>query len=118
KGRPCCSLLTHIFSVQCYGALGGTVSLQLMDDFSQIKKNEEVADTKYMVVIYRGKDQKYSHEMQNRSSFFPSNGTVLIHNLSRTDSGECTLTSYNSDGLQLSTQTIDLCVQGKCFFHF
>ncbi|XP_024139208.2 uncharacterized protein LOC112153324 [Oryzias melastigma] len=94
-------------SVQCYGALGGSVSLQLIDNFSKLYKNEETANTNYMVLLCKGKQEN----CQTISSVFPSNGTVLIHNLSRTDSDERTLKIYNSVGRHLLTQTIQLFVQ-------
>uniref|UniRef100_A0A8C7WT54 Immunoglobulin V-set domain-containing protein n=1 Tax=Oryzias sinensis TaxID=183150 RepID=A0A8C7WT54_9TELE len=98
----------------CYGALGGTVSLQLMDDFSQIHKY----DLKFKTdsVLSGGKNGLTGNKMKDRSSFFPYNGTFWIHNLSRNDSGEYKLTTFDSNGKMAELHTLHLLVQGKCFY--
>uniref|UniRef100_A0A8C7Y3J7 Immunoglobulin V-set domain-containing protein n=1 Tax=Oryzias sinensis TaxID=183150 RepID=A0A8C7Y3J7_9TELE len=95
---------------QCYGALGGTVSLQLMDDFSQIHKYDLKFKTESVLSGPSG------IKMKNRSSFFPSNGTFWIHNLSRNDSGEYRLQTFDSNGKQTKNHTLQLLVQGKYDF--
>ncbi|XP_011478732.1 uncharacterized protein LOC105354953 isoform X1 [Oryzias latipes] len=88
---------------QCYGALGGTVSLQLMDNFSQIPRYE------LFMVLSGGKDKPLY--IQDRSSFFPSNGTFWIHNLSRNDSCQYRLTTFDSYGRITEDRILQLSVQ-------
>uniref|UniRef100_A0A3B3IGU0 Immunoglobulin V-set domain-containing protein n=1 Tax=Oryzias latipes TaxID=8090 RepID=A0A3B3IGU0_ORYLA len=99
---------------QCYGALGGTVSLQLMDDFSGIHRYQVKA--KNVTVLSGGKKQQPVIMRKDRSSFLPSNGTFWIHNLSRNDSGEYRLQTFDSNGKLTENRTLQLLVQGKCFY--
>uniref|UniRef100_A0A3P8P8N4 Immunoglobulin V-set domain-containing protein n=1 Tax=Astatotilapia calliptera TaxID=8154 RepID=A0A3P8P8N4_ASTCA len=46
---------------------------------------------------------------------FPSNGTFRINNLSRSDSGNYTLQTFDSDGRSSGERTLQLFIQGKCF---
>ncbi|XP_020562269.1 carcinoembryonic antigen-related cell adhesion molecule 2 isoform X3 [Oryzias latipes] len=94
---------------QCYGALGGTVSLQLMDDFSGIHRYQVKA--KNVTVLSGGKKQQPVIMRKDRSSFIPSNGTFWIHNLSRNDSGEYRLTTHDSNGKLIENRTLQLLVQ-------
>ncbi|XP_044219286.1 uncharacterized protein LOC122990177 isoform X3 [Thunnus albacares] len=95
---------------QCYGALGGTVVLQLMDNASEIfgyqwQKNKTIT-------ILRGrKDKIVSNEMKDRSVFTPSNGTFRINNLNRTDGAEYTLQTFDSKGTVLEQRTLQLSIQ-------
>ncbi|XP_020562267.1 uncharacterized protein LOC105354908 isoform X2 [Oryzias latipes] len=82
---------------QCYGALGGTVSLQLMDDFSGIHRYQVKA--KNVTVLSGGKKQQPVIMRKDRSSFLPSNGTFWIHNLSRNDSAPVSSVSLVSECL-------------------
>ncbi|XP_013763519.1 uncharacterized protein LOC102192021 isoform X2 [Pundamilia nyererei] len=81
---------------QCYGALGGTVDIQLMDSTSEIsryqllKNSLKILDVREKMIL--------SNTIVHRSVFFPSNGTFRITNLSRTDSGDYTLQTFDSDG--------------------
>uniref|UniRef100_A0A3B3D266 Immunoglobulin V-set domain-containing protein n=1 Tax=Oryzias melastigma TaxID=30732 RepID=A0A3B3D266_ORYME len=99
---------------QCYGALGGSVFLQLMDDFTEIDTYQLL--TQNMIILAGGKDRALGNEMKTRSSFFPSNGTFLIRNLSINDSGEYTLYTFDSKGEKAKPRTLQLMVQGKYFF--
>uniref|UniRef100_A0A8C7XUX0 Uncharacterized protein n=1 Tax=Oryzias sinensis TaxID=183150 RepID=A0A8C7XUX0_9TELE len=99
---------------QCYGALGGTVSLQLMDNFSQIHKYELF--TKSVKVLTGRKDRPPVIKMNDTFSFIPSNGTFWIHNLSRNDSGEYKLIIFDSNGTMTENHTLQLSVQGKSVF--
>ncbi|XP_023814976.1 uncharacterized protein LOC110013392 isoform X5 [Oryzias latipes] len=92
---------------QCYGALGGTVSLQLMDDFSQIHIYQLLAKNMNLLQVRKSRPL----EMQNRTSFFPSNGTFWIHNLSRSDSGEYRLQTFDSNGTLAEPRTLWLLIQ-------
>ncbi|XP_078810353.1 uncharacterized protein LOC111948012 [Oryzias latipes] len=92
---------------QCYGALGGTVSLQLMDHFSQKHLYQLLAKNMNLLQVRKSRPL----EMQNRTSFFPSNGTFWIHNLSRSDSGEYRLQTFDSNGTLAEPRTLWLLIQ-------
>uniref|UniRef100_A0A3P9KVE3 Immunoglobulin V-set domain-containing protein n=1 Tax=Oryzias latipes TaxID=8090 RepID=A0A3P9KVE3_ORYLA len=112
------SVVTHCDGrqngAQCYGALGGTVSLQLMDDFSGIYRYQLKA--KNVNVLSGRNNTPPVIIMKDRSSFIPSNGTFWIHNLSRNDSGEYKLQTFDSNGKQTENCTLQLLVQGKYVF--
>ncbi|XP_044211192.1 T-cell surface antigen CD2-like isoform X2 [Thunnus albacares] len=95
---------------QCYGALGGTVVLQLMDNASEISrylwyKNKTTR-------IFNGiKDKIVSNQMKDRSVFTPSNGTFRINNLNRTDGAEYILEIFDSNGQASEPRTLQLSIQ-------
>ncbi|XP_038547907.1 T-cell surface antigen CD2 isoform X1 [Micropterus salmoides] len=94
---------------QCYGALGGTVVLQLMDSASEIFKYQLLSNR---TVILRGrKNQILFNVIEDRSSFTPSNGTFRINNLSWTDGGEYTLEIFDSNGKRSEQRTLHLTIQ-------
>nr|XP_046261360.1 uncharacterized protein LOC124067792 isoform X4 [Scatophagus argus] len=95
--------------VQCYGALGGTVVLQLMDSTSDIFKYQW--SNKIGSVLQGGQNRSLRNRIENRSVFTPSNGTFRINNLSRTDDGEYTLDIFDSDGKQSEKRTLQLTIQ-------
>ncbi|XP_050928238.1 uncharacterized protein LOC108899225 isoform X30 [Lates calcarifer] len=132
SGRLVCSVRNHISSVsreenistckgvetscdgrrdgaQCYGALGGTVVLQLMDSTSEIFKYEWKKNK--TTTIFWGKKTIVTNNIANRSLFTPSDGTFRINNLSRNDSGEYTLQTYDSSGQISEPQTLQLFIQ-------
>ncbi|XP_019109284.2 uncharacterized protein LOC104927053 isoform X3 [Larimichthys crocea] len=95
---------------QCYGALGGTVVLQLMDSASEISRYQLFKNT---TAILSGIKNKIVHNLiADRSSFTPSDGTFRINDLSRTDGGEYTLTIFDSDGHRSEQRTLELIIQG------
>ncbi|XP_073342577.1 cell adhesion molecule Dscam2-like [Pagrus major] len=99
----------RINGAQCYGALGGTVVLRLMDSTSEIHIYQWV---KNKTVILNGrKNLILSNLLVKRSSFAPSDATFRINNLSRTDDGEYTLIVYNSKGRQLDPLILQLNIQ-------
>ncbi|KAL6117703.1 uncharacterized protein ACO6RY_15433 [Pungitius sinensis] len=81
---------------QCFGALGGTLVLQLMNDASETHKYQWFKDG--TSILSGKKDKIESNTIGNRSFFTPSNGTLRINNLSRTDGGEYKLETFDSDG--------------------
>ncbi|XP_056239647.1 leucine-rich repeats and immunoglobulin-like domains protein 1 isoform X3 [Seriola aureovittata] len=94
---------------QCYGALGGTVVLRLMDSASEITKYRWKFNT---TVILNGKTNRIdSNLIANRSVFTPSNGTFRINDLSRTDGGVYTLETFDSSGKSLEPRTLQLFIQ-------
>ncbi|XP_025767836.1 hepatocyte cell adhesion molecule-like isoform X3 [Oreochromis niloticus] len=94
---------------QCYGALGGTVNIQLMDSTSEIpryqlsKNSLKILDVKKKNVITKIKEQ--------RCLIFPGNGTFRLSNLKRNDSGSYTLQTFNSDGRTSGEWTLQLFIQ-------
>uniref|UniRef100_A0A3B3BER8 Immunoglobulin V-set domain-containing protein n=1 Tax=Oryzias melastigma TaxID=30732 RepID=A0A3B3BER8_ORYME len=99
---------------QCYGALGGSVSIQMMDDFSEIHRYKWFK--KNTAVMSGRKDQQPDTMMNNKYSFIPSNGTFSINNLTKNDNDEYTLRTYDSTGTMTSTHSLKLSVQGKYVF--
>ncbi|XP_039975514.1 T-cell surface antigen CD2-like isoform X2 [Xiphias gladius] len=92
---------------QCYGALGGTVVLRLMDSAPEIFRYWRNQN-----VILNWSDNKFkSNLISNRSFFTPSNGTLRINNLSRNDGSEYTLDIYDSGGKLLDRRTLQLSIQ-------
>ncbi|XP_038559239.1 uncharacterized protein LOC119891565 isoform X3 [Micropterus salmoides] len=95
---------------QCYGALGGTVVLQLMDSASEIFRYQLLSKT---TLILKGKkNQIVFNVMEDRSSFTPSDGTFRINRLSWTDAGEYTLEIFDSNGRRSEQRTLHLIIQG------
>ncbi|XP_016525039.1 carcinoembryonic antigen-related cell adhesion molecule 2-like [Poecilia formosa] len=94
---------------QCLGSLGGTVLLQLMSNISEIPKYECKHNTSK---ILRGKfNNSQLTGLQNRLNFIPSNGTLIITNLSRIDSGAYTLETFDSNGKTEEKKTLQLNVE-------
>lgn len=96
--------------VQCFGALGGTVIIRLMNNASEIPKHEWKNKTS---IILRGEGHTFfQNVLPNRLFFLSSNDTISLTNLSRSDSGEYNLEIFDSEG-QKTVQTLQLLVQGK-----
>ncbi|XP_071369550.1 pregnancy-specific glycoprotein 22-like [Centroberyx affinis] len=97
---------------QCFGALGGTVVLQL------ITQDEETSTYRWMKnesfrVLYVKNNMVLVNNLKNRSSFTPSNGTFRLSNISWTDNAEYSLQTFNQDGYQIATRKLQLSIQGK-----
>uniref|UniRef100_A0A3B4ESK8 Immunoglobulin V-set domain-containing protein n=1 Tax=Pundamilia nyererei TaxID=303518 RepID=A0A3B4ESK8_9CICH len=102
---------THC-DAQCYGALGGTVDIQLMDNTSEISRYKVLINS--LKILDVRKNKIISNTIEHRY-LFPSNGTFRINNLSRSDSGNYTLQTFDSDGRSSGERTLQLFIQGKCF---
>ncbi|MEQ2300134.1 hypothetical protein AMECASPLE_022244 [Ameca splendens] len=94
---------------QCFGLLGGTVLLQLMDNTSHIPKYKWKYNRSTILKNIRTPPPLYT--LHSRYNYIPSNGTLSITNLSRNDSGEYTLETFDSDGRNSGTQTLQLTVE-------
>ncbi|KAM6952516.1 hemicentin-2 [Lycodopsis pacificus] len=94
---------------QCYGPLGGTVVLQLMNKASEIRRYQWL--NKNTVILEGRRNNIVSNLIENRSSFTPSDGTFRINKLSRTDGGEYRLIAFDSDGTQSENRTLQLTIQ-------
>ncbi|XP_023184156.1 hemicentin-1-like [Xiphophorus maculatus] len=99
----------------CYGALGGSVELQLMDGASEIpryKWRKKVSATKiYQMILTGQKNKVEKNTLSSRSVFFPNNGTFRINNLNSTDSGEYTLEFFDSNEHKNQSQTLQLFIE-------
>ncbi|XP_062250144.1 hepatic and glial cell adhesion molecule isoform X4 [Platichthys flesus] len=92
---------------QCYGALGGTVVLQLMD-----RAAERFIIRKNATKILSWQNNNFTVNMsRDKYSFTPSDGMLRINNLIRSDADEYTLEIYNSDGALLENRTLQLSIQ-------
>ncbi|XP_056296215.1 uncharacterized protein LOC130210218 isoform X2 [Pseudoliparis swirei] len=93
---------------QCYGALGGTVVLQLMNNHSDILRYQLLKNSQIILDVRRNVLE--SNLIANRSLFTPNNGTFVIYQLSRTDGGEYRLQIFDLTGRE-SVQTLQLTIQ-------
>ncbi|XP_026048445.1 T-cell surface antigen CD2-like isoform X3 [Astatotilapia calliptera] len=93
---------------QCYGALGGTVDIQLMDNTSEISRYKVLNNS--LKILDVRKNKIISNTIEHRY-LFPSNGTFRINNLSRSDSGNYTLQTFDSDGRSSGERTLQLFIQ-------
>ena len=107
-------MLTHCDGrqdrAQCYGALGGTVVLQLMNNASEIRRYQLFKETR--VILVGRRNAIISNLTADRSFFTPNTGTVRINQLSRTDGGEYRLETFDSKGRK-SVRALQLTIQGK-----
>ncbi|XP_030596000.1 T-cell surface antigen CD2-like [Archocentrus centrarchus] len=93
---------------QCYGALGGSVDIQLMDRTSKIPRYGLFKNSLRILDV---RNNKVILNTIKQSSVFPSNGTFRINNLSRNDGGEFTLQTFDSEGKRTGERTLQLFIQ-------
>ncbi|XP_026186287.1 uncharacterized protein LOC113144437 [Mastacembelus armatus] len=107
RGVQTCDGRTN--GAQCYGALGGTVVFQLMDDASGIFRFQW---TKNKTRILRWNRTKIVYNLiEDRSLFTPIDGTFRINNLISTDSGQYVLQIFDSNGKQSEQRTLQLTIE-------
>ncbi|XP_035760040.1 uncharacterized protein LOC118453433 [Neolamprologus brichardi] len=94
---------------QCYGALGGTVDIQLMDSSSEIPRYKLLKN--FLMILSVRNSTIIPNTIVQGSLFSPGNGTFRINNLSRNDSGDYTLETFDSDGYSSGERTLKLIVQ-------
>ncbi|MED6233961.1 hypothetical protein ATANTOWER_019836 [Ataeniobius toweri] len=93
----------------CYGPLGGTVVIHLVDSASEIPIYEIKNATS---IILRGKKTETTLDPTgSKYLFIPSNGRFSIRNLSTTDSGEYTLDTFDSDGRRTEQHKLELSLE-------
>ncbi|CAN9514950.1 unnamed protein product [Ophioblennius macclurei] len=91
----------------CHGALGGSVFLQLMDDASEVPRYEWRKGDRTLL-----KGKKSTVTTSNIDGLFsPSNGTVKINNLNRSDGGIYNLTIRGEDGKPTGQRSLNLSIQ-------
>ncbi|XP_005921188.1 uncharacterized protein LOC102293447 [Haplochromis burtoni] len=93
---------------QCYGALGGTVDIQLMDNTSEINRYQLLKSS--LKILDVRKNTVISNTIRERAHF-PSNGTFRINKLNRTDSGNYTLQTFDSDGKSSDERILQLFIE-------
>ncbi|XP_030002176.1 hemicentin-2-like isoform X2 [Sphaeramia orbicularis] len=94
---------------QCYGALGGTVEIRLMNSTTGIHR---FLWKKNILRILMGADVNIlSNEFKNRSNFTFNSGTFRISNLNRNDTGTYELELINSSGIIIEKRTQILSIQ-------
>ncbi|XP_029627192.1 uncharacterized protein LOC115205388 isoform X2 [Salmo trutta] len=100
---------------QCYGALGGTVYLQLMTDdtgYDELSfyKGSTGAKTK-ILEMKKGIWVIRDNPIKDRVDFFINNGTFRLNNTRSTDSGEYLLETYNSTGISSGIRGLQLFIE-------
>ncbi|CAK6956564.1 uncharacterized protein LOC125894961 isoform X3 [Scomber scombrus] len=95
---------------QCYGALGGTVVIQLMDRASEILRYQWFKNKTLTILQWR-KNMIVFNQMENRSVFTPSNGTFRINKLNWSDGAEYNLQTFDSMGKESEPRTLQLSIQ-------
>ncbi|XP_041751311.1 T-cell surface antigen CD2-like [Coregonus clupeaformis] len=100
---------------QCYGALGGTVYLQLITNATG---NYELlfwkASTGTRTNILKSKNHKLvirNSPIKDRVHFFTNNGTFRLNNTRRNDSGKYLLETYNTKGTLIWTSGLQLFIE-------
>ncbi|KAF3838264.1 hypothetical protein F7725_010032 [Dissostichus mawsoni] len=74
---------------QCFGPLGGTVVLQLIDRALQTERYKLYkSSNETTVILFLMNNEILYNAIQSRSSFNPSDGKFRVNNLSRNDSAE------------------------------
>nr|XP_046181173.1 uncharacterized protein LOC124011711 isoform X2 [Oncorhynchus gorbuscha] len=98
---------------QCYGALGGTVYLQLTDNMTYHHYSFYKGSTAAKIEILKTKGTLVIRDtpIKDRLHFFINNGTFRLNNTRRNDSGEYLLEKYDSDGKSSETRELQLFIE-------
>ncbi|KAM9413824.1 uncharacterized protein ACWYII_025450 isoform 2-T2 [Salvelinus alpinus] len=98
---------------QCYGALGGTVYLQLTNTTGYNELSFYKGSTGARTEILKTKMDKWvikDTPIRDRVHFFINNGTFRLNNTRRNDSGEYRLNTFSSNG-RMWTREIQLFIK-------
>ncbi|XP_051514058.1 uncharacterized protein LOC127417862 [Myxocyprinus asiaticus] len=100
----------------CYAALGHKLYLQMVTDArdQDLELYKWIDNGKEKVFRVKNKKEKKNEthkSIRNRSEFIFNNGTLIINNMIRTDSGTYTLELYNSDGSQTHAVNLSVIVE-------
>ncbi|XP_064829645.1 uncharacterized protein LOC135545742 isoform X1 [Oncorhynchus masou masou] len=98
---------------QCYGALGGTVYLQLADTTAYNHYSFHKCSTGAQTKILKTKVtlSSISASFITRVHFFINNRTLRLNNTQRNDSGEYLLQTYDSDGKSSGSRGLQLFIE-------
>ncbi|XP_077466080.1 uncharacterized protein LOC144082669 [Stigmatopora argus] len=103
-GKPCDATKEE---ARCYGRLGGEIEIQLVNS-GQNSFNWK--RDKNIYIVYR--NGVIINTSVPRVSFSPNNGTAKIVQLKKTDAGNYSLISYDSDtGQRISNRTMQLLIE-------
>ncbi|XP_043984012.1 carcinoembryonic antigen-related cell adhesion molecule 1-like isoform X3 [Gambusia affinis] len=80
---------------QCFGVLEGEVEVQLMDNVSEIPRFRWTMNN--IVILNWTNEKDIGLKNDDRITFVPSNGSIRINDLRRTDSGECKLEMFDGN---------------------
>ncbi|XP_014893010.1 uncharacterized protein LOC106950579 [Poecilia latipinna] len=109
----CCGLKSSCDAkydgVKCYGSLGGTLNIQIMDDASKIPYFKWVKNRS--VLLRWMANKTVSRTRDSRFHFFPSSGTVRITNLTADDNGLYKLDLISENGKYEGSKVLQLHVE-------
>ncbi|XP_041710397.1 uncharacterized protein LOC121544523 isoform X1 [Coregonus clupeaformis] len=96
------------FGGQCYGALGGTVYLQLIINASgyELEFKNNITGTK----VFKLENGKVTTNppLKHRAVFYVEDGMLMLSNTEKADYGKYNLNIYNLEGTLLNTTQLDL----------
>ncbi|XP_038867769.1 uncharacterized protein LOC120062037 [Salvelinus namaycush] len=103
---------------QCYGALGGTVYLQLTDTtVSELTFKKDPTGVTTEILRMRRNKMIIADSIKARSEFFMNNRTFMISNTEKTDSDEYLLETFHSNGSSLATRRLHLFIEGLIYIN-
>ncbi|XP_064810493.1 hepatic and glial cell adhesion molecule-like isoform X1 [Oncorhynchus masou masou] len=113
---------------QCYGALGGTVYLQLITNASghQVKFWKDPTGAKTEILTMRKNISITKGPINGRSEFIINNGIFRIDNTVRNDSDKYCAETFNANGILLDSRRLQLFIEApvtqaklssKCLSH-
>ncbi|XP_030595615.1 uncharacterized protein LOC115787177 [Archocentrus centrarchus] len=94
---------------QCYGALGGTVDIQLINSTSGIFRLQLMKNTFSLLTVRN--NSITLNKTQEKSVFISSNGTFRMSNLNWTDSGNYNLQTFDANGTATGERILYLFIQ-------
>ena len=98
---------------QCFGPLGGTVVLQLMDRGLETERYKLYKSSNKTTIILTVINNKIvTNAIESRSLFNLSDGTFRVNNLSRTDSDEYPFEIRDNKSIK-ENRALRLTIQGK-----
>ncbi|CAI5652045.1 unnamed protein product [Oreochromis niloticus] len=95
---------------QCYGALGRTVDIQLMNQILESPRYILFRNSVNILLDVRN-NTVLRNVAEHKSLFIPTNATFRINNLNRNDSGNYTLQTFDSNGRSSGVWTLQLFIQ-------
>lgn len=95
---------------QCYGALGGTVSIHVMGNLAEKEKFTWINPQKQS-----SRWPPRPESSSQRLEFISSNGTMRMNNLIKADDGSYTLQIHNINGERKAEWTLQLNIEGERF---